>query len=63
MTTGKQSKPWVVVVHGGTADEYEDGSFSSWTLAIERAEEIERQEGRQATVLKRTAAGDLTTEY
>jgi hypothetical protein len=57
------TKPWVVVVDGGTVDEYQDDEFSSFTLACGRAGQIEREEGRRADVMKRDAGGGLTTEY
>ncbi len=56
-------KPWVVVVDGGTVDEYQDDDFASFTLACTRAGQIEREEGRRADVMKRGADGALTTEY
>ena len=56
-------KPWVVVTDGGTVDECQDDEFSSFMLACRRAGQIEREEGRRADVMKRDAAGGLTTEY
>ena len=60
MNSGKQ---WVVVVEGGTVDEYKAGEFASFAKAFACARRIERDEGCKADVMKRAGDGALTTEY